>query len=470
MPTGIEEFAAALIAAAGEIATAGTALAPFTSMPASAGYADFEAQQSCNPAFDAELQDGSYADPGGCVCYDDRSSTHGAQPGVATTPSPVTGDKPSSAPSVAAVSPDSNVTIVTFDDPMVIEGAPWTVELPPSGGHDTNQSFAPPTNTPIGPTAGSTNAGSAGPALRPSQDFESQPFAYSTPAQSSETSLPDQQMESTHGGPPSPSYEMSPSLSPYPFPQSTLQPALRTKRADIQKKKSSESRKVTSMIPVDSEPLTGNDKQIIEGLKAIRDSLYASATSGTLTYRRQKLLLGLESFIPPLEHRLVQLRKGYGQKNKNFKIGYLALLELVNPDNAKTYAGGAPYKKVNKWGDVSFGEGVSEHCNHFVYDIVESATGTRLFQERIRSYGMIGAGEYSQNPDISSLYGIKGQGEFGDIVAFNENDAYSNHVGIYLGNNLYVSATDQGLSQFSFARGGIELNNVEYPPYFRTVR
>lgn len=106
MPTGIEEFTIALGGIAVEMGAAGAALSPFTGSPTSPGYADFEAQQSCNPPSDAELQDGSYADPGVCVCYEDQSgyATPDTSSSVDPAPSPVAGDRPPSQPKPAPLS------------------------------------------------------------------------------------------------------------------------------------------------------------------------------------------------------------------------------------------------------------------------------------------------------------------------------------------------------------------------------
>jgi hypothetical protein len=101
LPTGIEELVAGIAAAAMALIEAGAALAPFQSQPASAGYADFGAQQCRNPPSDAELQDGSYASPGANVAYD------GGQDSVRSLvidfePVMVVGNQPSSAPKPAS--------------------------------------------------------------------------------------------------------------------------------------------------------------------------------------------------------------------------------------------------------------------------------------------------------------------------------------------------------------------------------
>ncbi len=94
MPTGVEEFAGACLAAAEALIEAGAATAPFSEMPDSAGYADFEAQQSCNVPSDAELQEGSYEAPGGCVCYDEGPGFSEGTSEVSPAAEPITGDKP----------------------------------------------------------------------------------------------------------------------------------------------------------------------------------------------------------------------------------------------------------------------------------------------------------------------------------------------------------------------------------------
>jgi|GEM_PF-6190091 len=94
MPTGVEEFVGACVAAAEALIEAGATTSPISDMPDSAGYADFEAQQSCSPPTDAELQEGSYEGPGACVCYDDRSGSTESTPEVNPAPEPSTGDKP----------------------------------------------------------------------------------------------------------------------------------------------------------------------------------------------------------------------------------------------------------------------------------------------------------------------------------------------------------------------------------------
>jgi len=96
MPTGVEEFAGACLAAAETLITEGAATSVVSDMPDSAGYADFEAQQSCNPPTDAEMQEGSYAAPGGCVCYEEGSGFTESGPEVSPTPEPAAGDKPPS--------------------------------------------------------------------------------------------------------------------------------------------------------------------------------------------------------------------------------------------------------------------------------------------------------------------------------------------------------------------------------------
>ena len=102
MPTGIEEFAGTVAASAVSLLETGAVTSTISAMPTASRYADFEAGQSCNPEFSPELLEGSYADPGACVCFDDGPSSSGSEPeaqsSVQPAPQPVAGDKPSSAP------------------------------------------------------------------------------------------------------------------------------------------------------------------------------------------------------------------------------------------------------------------------------------------------------------------------------------------------------------------------------------
>ena len=145
MPTGIEEFAAALAATSSQMVAAGAALSPFTGSPTSPGYADFEAQQSCNPPSDAELQDGSYAAPGGCICYDEQAGA--AAPDTSSVdpaPSPVAGDRPPLQPKPA--SPSQPVARM-----QKIGGAAPTAPSAPDapGNPDPNSVSEPPELPPL---------------------------------------------------------------------------------------------------------------------------------------------------------------------------------------------------------------------------------------------------------------------------------------------------------------------------------
>lgn len=95
MPTGVEEFAGACLAAAEALIEAGAATAPYSDIPDAAGYYNPAVQQSCQPPTDAELQEGSYEAPGGCACYDEGPGfSEGTPEEVSPAAEPITGDKP----------------------------------------------------------------------------------------------------------------------------------------------------------------------------------------------------------------------------------------------------------------------------------------------------------------------------------------------------------------------------------------
>mgnify|MGYP001558371697 CR=1 FL=1 len=227
-----------------------------------------------------------------------------------------------------------------------------------------------------------------------------------------------------------------------------------------------------------------NDRKILDGLHKIRDKLYREiekSGSEEGIERKKRILLRLETFIPNFEILLIQIRNGEKAKDKKFNIAYIALLELVNPDNNNEYGRGQPFKKVDEWGNVTWGEGVTNQCNHFVYDTIEKATLISLFGVRVQSYGMLGAGEYFQNNDVEHLSSISEEGKMGDIVSFGKEDiqhpdslnnpAY-NHVGIYLGDGLYLSATGDGSTPFDniLAVDRISIADVSFHAHFREVK
>jgi len=111
----IEEFLGAL----GELASSMAADPPVDQSP------DFGSDQCCDPPSDPEQVDGSYADPGSCVCYDEAPTP--SEPATAPAPPPVTGDKPPSAPSPAP---------------------PATAQPPPSAAPEAPPPSLPPPSAP----------------------------------------------------------------------------------------------------------------------------------------------------------------------------------------------------------------------------------------------------------------------------------------------------------------------------------
>lgn len=126
MPTGAEETASVIIGGAITLLQQGVQLSIVSNFPDAAGYADFQAWQSCNPVVDHEQFEGSYADPGGCVCYEDSGMDLDASSdeSVDPAPQPTSGDKPSSSPPPARSQgdrPSTSAQLRAGSDPTVDE-------------------------------------------------------------------------------------------------------------------------------------------------------------------------------------------------------------------------------------------------------------------------------------------------------------------------------------------------------------
>ena len=244
-------------------------------------------------------------------------------------------------------------------------------------------------------------------------------------------------------------------------------------------------------VPPAQSQLLQKDKEILEGLRKIRDKLYRQYEKDgeNLSPRKKSTLVRLDSFLPEFENKLEKLRRNKTRPDRKFRIVYEGLKALVDPDNDKVYGRGAPFKKVNPDGETTSKGTATNHCNQFVYDVVERVTLKRLAASRPTEYGMLGAGVYFEDQSAPFLSEIRDDGEMGDIVSFGRNDTVhsgvidnsdSAHVGIYLGNGLYLSATEGGESPFDQvpSSGGstvgvadrISIADVHYHPHFRELK
>jgi hypothetical protein len=244
-------------------------------------------------------------------------------------------------------------------------------------------------------------------------------------------------------------------------------------------------------IPPAQSQLLQKDKEILEGLRKIRDRLYRQYEKDgeNLDPRKKSALVRLKYFLPDFEDKLEKMRRNRTRPDRKFRIAYDALKALVDPDNYKIYGRDAPFKKVNQFGDTSSKGTAVNHCNQFVFDVVEKVTGRRLAASRLTEYGMLGAGVYFEDESAPFLSEIRDDGEMGDIISFGPKDSEHPesgnnspfaHVGIYLGDGLYVSATDGGYAPFDQVSSEgtssvgvadrISIADVYYHPHFREVK
>ncbi|MFZ7116410.1 MAG: hypothetical protein ACO1G9_13600 [Bacteroidota bacterium] len=247
-----------------------------------------------------------------------------------------------------------------------------------------------------------------------------------------------------------------------------------------------------------------NNTRITDALNIVKNELDAKFANGTLTNTREIAIRnGLSLFIPGFssmianqgasqQHLVQDSRTSRVVFDMKFLIGYIALSIWADSNNPSEFGLAAPFKDVNKEGSFyipnppppSFTQ-----CNHFSYFVILKATGRRMTKgESLTSqtfFGMMGAGIYFGNERDKSEAALTyltaptdTGGVFGDVISFSKDDAIhgaannftgGNHVGIYLGYDLYVSASGTGVSPFNGGNKSVALGNVPNHAHFCSV-
>lgn len=247
-----------------------------------------------------------------------------------------------------------------------------------------------------------------------------------------------------------------------------------------------------------------NNTRIVDALNAVKNDLDTKFINGTLTDARKIILRDrLTLFIPNFrsmvenqgasqQHPVQNSRSSRVVFDSKFLVGYIALSIWADTNNPTDFGPAASFQDVKKDGTFYIPNpqpnGYTQ-CNHFAYFVLLKATGKRMTKgESVSSttfFGMMGAGVYFGNDRNKSDAALKHLstptdtgGVFGDIISFSKDDAIhgatndftgANHVGIYLGYDLYVSASGTGVSPFPGGDRSVALGNVPHHAHFCSV-
>jgi hypothetical protein len=247
-----------------------------------------------------------------------------------------------------------------------------------------------------------------------------------------------------------------------------------------------------------------NNSRIVDALNSVKNNLDTKFINGTLTDERQiivrdRLTLFIPNFRSMIEkqgtsqiHPLQDSRSSRVVFDSNFLVGYIALSIWADTNNPSDFGQAAPFQNVKRDGSFYIPNtqpGGYTQCNHFAYFVILKATGKRMTKGEAvylpTFFGMMGAGVYFGNNRNESDAAIKHlstptdtEGIFGDIISFSKDDAIhgdtndfngGNHVGIYLGFDLYVSASGTGVSPFPGGNTSVALGNVPHHAHFCSV-
>lgn len=236
-----------------------------------------------------------------------------------------------------------------------------------------------------------------------------------------------------------------------------------------------------------------NNQKILQALNNILYNLDINSldTSKTMDPRTNDIRLHLKDFIPEFEMMINNIKNGNKTIDSKFKIGYVALSIWADPNNPSEFDLSAPFKDLNRDGSYKLLTSVpgATQCNHFVYEVVLRSTGIKMTkgesQTSTTSFGMMGAGVYfghEREKSEASLEHLSAPfvfGDFGDIISFSKDDNTNhsnnytggNHVGIYIGNNLYVSASaGSGFSPFPNGGKSVLISDVHYHAHYSELR
>lgn len=193
---------------------------------------------------------------------------------------------------------------------------------------------------------------------------------------------------------------------------------------------------------VPNNPLTQTDKNILQRLEDLSDFAESSE------YRNGMLFADkVRVFKQDFTQRLTMMRQK-AEMFDGFLLTYAALEKWSDPEVTSTYAHAFPAKYPGtKWGNLK-----DKHkCNLYLYDTLHLTQIGALIDGWMYFDRPIGAGEYATKELVIPGLPVIANGlrksdgtldfigeapDMGDVVTFG-----TRHVGIYLGHDLYISAT-----------------------------
>jgi hypothetical protein len=238
---------------------------------------------------------------------------------------------------------------------------------------------------------------------------------------------------------------------------------------------------------------TANTTRIFDALRRLQSELDAKQLSNTLSDPRHEIVRNkLPLLISYLDDRVARFNQDevshFDISDVNFLVGYIALSHWADPDNHSDYSNQLPVRELKKDGSFEVSTASGTHCNRFVFVVVREATGYLMTKGEgllsATSYGIMGAGVFFGNERNKSEAALKylsnpsDSGDFGNIISFSKDDTIhpttnnhlgSNHVGIYLGNDLYVSASGSGLPSAPANKDSVLLINVPVHAHYSSV-